>query len=165
MFAPSVLRKILLILCFLLVVWQGPLATQKALISPKAPRPSLRVLKNKRKIRRYDSFYLGKASWYGSRFHGRLTANGEIYNMHSLTAAHKSLPFDTFVKVTNLNNQETVVVRINDRGPYIAGRDIDLSYRAAQYLNMVGQGVAQVKIEVLKAQSRFVYRGPKLGLK
>lgn len=97
-----------------------------------------------------DFYLTGKASWYGGYFHGRKTANGEIYNMYSLTAAHKSLPFGSVVKVTNLQNQKTVFVRINDRGPYIQGRHIDLSLAAAQKLGMVGSGVVPVKLEVFK---------------
>lgn len=78
--------------------------------------------------------------------------------MHALTAAHKSLPFDSLVKVTNLNNGKTVIVRINDRGPYAHNREIDLSYMAAKQLNMIGQGVAKVKLEILKSPEKFVYR-------
>lgn len=104
---------------------------------------------------------IGKASWYGVPFHGRLTANGEIYDMNTLTAAHKTLPFDSLVKVTNLANNESVIVRINDRGPYVHGRNIDLSYQAAKHLNMVGAGVAPVKLEILAATNKFVYRGHK----
>lgn len=97
-----------------------------------------------------DFYLTGKASWYGGYFHGRKTANGETYNMYSLTAAHKSLPFGSLVKVTNLENQKTIFVRINDRGPYIQGRHIDLSLAAAQKLGMVGSGVVPVKLEVFK---------------
>lgn len=104
---------------------------------------------------------IGKASWYGFPFHGRLTANGEIYDMNTLTAAHKTLPFDSLVKVTNLANNESVIVRINDRGPYVHGRNIDLSYQAAKHLNMVGTGVAPVKLEILAATNKFIYRGHK----
>lgn len=91
----------------------------------------------------------GKASWYGPGFHGRTTANGERYNSNALTAAHPSLPFNTRVKVTNLNNGRSVVVRINDRGPYAGGRIIDLSAAAARRIGMIQSGVAPVKIEIL----------------
>src|SRR5687768_12194400 len=77
---------------------------------------------------------IGKASWYGKQFHGRTTANGEEYNMFHFTAAHRTLPLGTWVKVTNLKNGKSVVVRINDRGPYAGNRIIDLSYAAAQSL-------------------------------
>ncbi|WP_243454778.1 septal ring lytic transglycosylase RlpA family protein [Meiothermus sp. CFH 77666] len=92
----------------------------------------------------------GWASWYGPRFHGRRTANGERFNKFRLTAAHRTLPFNTRVRVTNLHNGRSVVVRINDRGPYIRGRIIDLSYAAARQLGMHRQGVIQVKVEILR---------------
>jgi len=92
----------------------------------------------------------GLASWYGEDFHGKLTSNKEIYNMNDMTAAHKTLPFGTRVIVTNLNNNKSVTVRINDRGPYIEGRDIDLSYAAAKVLEMIEPGIVPVTIEVLR---------------
>lgn len=97
----------------------------------------------------YDMVMSGKASWYGVPFHGRTTANGEKYNMYLPTAAHKTLPFGSIVHVTNLKNGKSTYVRINDRGPYIAGRNIDLSYYAAEKLGMVNTGVASVKLEVM----------------
>ena len=93
--------------------------------------------------------FSGRASWYGPGFHGRRTANGEVFNQHALTAAHPSLSFGTRVRVTNLNNGRSVVVRINDRGPYSGGRVIDLSTAAARSLNMIRSGVARVKVTVL----------------
>jgi rare lipoprotein A len=95
----------------------------------------------------------GLASWYGSDFHGKLTSTGEIYNMHAMTAAHKTLPFGAYVRVINLNNGKSIVVRINDRGPFIKGRIIDLSYAAAKKLGLDISGVAPVKIKVLKKYS------------
>lgn len=97
----------------------------------------------------HDTVLSGVASWYGPGFHGRTTANGERYNMNELTAAHKSLKFGTKVRVTNENNGKSVVVRINDRGPYIGSRIIDLSKGAAQAIDMIGSGTAAVKVEVL----------------
>lgn len=91
---------------------------------------------------------LGLASYYGKKFHGRRTASGERYNMHALTAAHRSVPFGTMVTVTHLQNGRTVRVRINDRGPFVKGRIIDLSYAAAKQLGMVTEGVARVKIRL-----------------
>lgn len=91
----------------------------------------------------------GVASWYGPGFHGRTTANGERYDMHAMTAAHKTLKFGTRVKVTNQTNGKSVVVRINDRGPYIGSRVIDLSKSAASAIDMIGPGTAEVSIEVL----------------
>jgi rare lipoprotein A len=91
----------------------------------------------------------GIASWYGKKFHGRRTASGERYDMHQLTAAHKTLPFGTRVRVTNLDNGRRVVVRINDRGPFIKGRIIDLSYAAARQVEMLEAGTARVRVEVV----------------
>jgi len=91
-----------------------------------------------------------KASWYGPRFHGRLTANGEIYDQNGFTAAHKSLPFGTLLRLTNEMNNKSVVVRINDRGPYIPGRQIDLSKKVANELGTYNEGVVQLKVERIK---------------
>ena len=91
----------------------------------------------------------GTASWYGSKYHGRKSSNGEIYNKNKLTAAHPSLPFGTEVKVTNLSNNQSVVVRITDRGPFKGRRIIDLSEAAARKIDMIRSGVATVKMEVL----------------
>lgn len=91
----------------------------------------------------------GKASWYGKKFHGRKTANGETYNMYAMTAAHKTLPFNTHVRVYNLENGKEIRVRINDRGPFVRGRIIDLSYKAAKKIRMVGSGTASVNIVAL----------------
>ena len=96
-----------------------------------------------------ESVLSGVASWYGPGFHGRQTANGERYNMNDMTAAHKSLKFGTRVRVTNQTNGLSVVVRINDRGPYVGSRIIDLSKSAAQALDMIGPGTASVTVEIL----------------
>ena len=94
--------------------------------------------------------YDGSASWYGPGFHGNRSASGEIFNQNALTAAHRSLPFGTQVRVTNLNNGRSVIVRINDRGPFSGGRIIDLSRAAASAIDMVNAGVARVRVEVLE---------------
>ncbi len=93
---------------------------------------------------------IGRASWYGPDFHGLKTANGEVYDMHQKSAAHKILPFNTYVKVINLSNNKYTIVRINDRGPFVRGRIIDLSYAAAKEIGLVGPGVAEVKIIALR---------------
>ena len=93
--------------------------------------------------------FRGNASWYGPDFHGKLTSNGERYNMYDMTAAHKTLPMNTIVKVTNRRNGLSTVVRINDRGPFIATRIIDLSNKAAYKIDMVKKGTAPVSIEIL----------------
>lgn len=92
----------------------------------------------------------GLASWYGPGFHGKMTSSREIYNMYDMTAAHRTLPFGAYVMVTNLKNGKSTIVKINDRGPFIKGRIIDLSYAAAQMLDIVEEGVVPVKIEVLR---------------
>lgn len=92
----------------------------------------------------------GIASWYGKKFHGNPTASGEIYDMYELTAAHQTLPLGTAVMVTNLENRRSVKVRINDRGPFLKGRIIDLSYAAARSIGMVDKGTAEVKIVALE---------------
>lgn len=92
----------------------------------------------------------GTASWYGKKFHGRKTANGEIYNMYDYTAAHKYLPLGSQVRVKNLKNHKSVIVKINDRGPFIRGRILDLSYQAALCLDMVENGLAPIQLEIIK---------------
>ena len=108
----------------------------------------------------------GVASWYGRDFHGRKTSNGETYDMYAMTAAHKTLPMNVHLKVTNLNNGQTAVVRVNDRGPFVKSRIIDLSYSAAKQLGIVGPGTAPVRIEALGYQENVaagstpIYRQP-----
>jgi rare lipoprotein A len=92
---------------------------------------------------------IGTASWYGKKFHGHLTSNGEIYDMYTMSAAHKSLPLPTYLKVTNTANDKSVIVRVNDRGPFHQSRIIDLSYSAAYKLDMLKTGTAQVKITAI----------------
>jgi len=96
---------------------------------------------------------VGIASWYGDPYHGRRTSNGEIYNKYALTAAHRTLAFDTVVRVNNLENGKSVKVRINDRGPFVKDRIIDLSYAAAQEIRMVGPGSARVRLDILETRA------------
>jgi rare lipoprotein A len=93
--------------------------------------------------------FSGIASWYGKDFHGRKTSNGEIYNMYDMTAAHKTLPMNTMVRVTHLENGRSIVVRINDRGPFVKSRIIDLSYTAANRIDMIQKGTAPVRLEII----------------
>ncbi len=93
--------------------------------------------------------HTGKASWYGKKFHGRKTSNGETYNMYAMTAAHKTLPMNTWVSVHNLENGKKIVVRINDRGPFVYGRIIDLTYTGASKIGIVGPGTAKVRVTAL----------------
>ncbi len=100
----------------------------------------------------------GVASWYGQKFHGRKTSSGEIYNMHAMTAAHKTLPLPSYVRVKNLKNGRSVVVKVNDRGPFVGNRIIDLSYAAATRLGVTGPGTAQVEISVVSSGSQKARR-------
>ncbi len=100
----------------------------------------------------------GVASWYGPGFDGKQTANGEVFDTTKLTAAHQTLPFDTLLRVTNLENDLAVVVRINDRGPFVGGRIIDLSRAAAERLDMVGSGTARVRLEPLSEMPAASWR-------
>jgi rare lipoprotein A len=117
------------------------------IIGQPKPKPKPVVAQAKPTTKR--SSLKGIASWYGPGFHGRRSANGERFNQHAMTAAHRSLPFGTKVKVTNLNNGRSVVVRINDRGPFSGRRIIDLSAGAASSIGMIGSGTAPVALEVL----------------
>lgn len=103
----------------------------------------------------------GIASWYGKKFHGKRSASGEIYNMYDKTAAHKTLPFGTYVKVKNLSNLREAIVRINDRGPFVKGRIIDLSYGAARGIGLVGPGVARVRVVALSKEVGKIKSGNK----
>ena len=98
--------------------------------------------------------FSGEASYYGPKFHGKRTASGEIFDMYKKTAAHKTLPFNTILEVTNLSNRKQVIVRVNDRGPFVKGRILDLSYGAAREIDMLGSGVARVKVRILKHGSQ-----------
>ena len=102
------------------------------------------------RISRENAYQIGLASYYGEKFHGRKTANGETFNMYKLTAAHRVLPLGTVVQVTHLTNGRRVVVKVNDRGPFIEGRVLDLSFAAALELEMVAAGTAEVMIEIVE---------------
>ena len=112
-----------------------------------------------------DFEQIGVASWYGREEHGKLTSSGERFDMYRLTAAHKTLPLGSIVLVKNLENSKEVVVRINDRGPFVAGRIIDLSYKGAQELGFVEKGTTRVKVELLsESQNKYVYNGRDIDL-
>src|SRR5216684_3371472 len=113
---------------------------------PNRPTPQASV---KTKVSKIQPYQVGKASWYGKQFHGRTTASGEDFDMFELTAAHRQLPLGTYVKVTNLRNGKWIVVRVNDRGPYIEGRILDLSYSAARMLEFKA-GVENVRIDLVQ---------------
>ena len=101
------------------------------------------------KVKNGDEFYF-VCSYYGKKFHGRQTANGEIFDMNKLTCAHKTLPFNTKLEVTNEDSGKSVIVRVNDRGPFIKGRDLDLSRAAANEIGLIPYGVKKLKIRILE---------------
>lgn len=120
---------------FFLLLWFIACAPKKVHYPPYEPGRGIRYRET------------GIASWYGEDFHGRKTANGEVYDMYAMTAAHRTLPFNTRVRVTNLDNGQKTEVRINDRGPFVPGRIIDLSRSGAKQLGMLGPGTARVLVE------------------
>ena len=99
----------------------------------------------------------GRASYYGNKFHGRMTSDGSVYHRDSLTCAHRTLPFGTLLRVKNLANDREVIVKVNDRGPFVKGRILDLSYAAAKKIGMVGTGLARVEVKNLGHASKSIY--------
>jgi len=104
----------------------------------------------------YDYDETGIASWYGAQFHGRKTANGEVYDMNTLTAAHRTLPMPSYVRVTNLENGRSLILKVNDRGPFARGRVLDVSRRGAQLLGFHNDGTARVRVQIMADQSRAI---------
>jgi len=125
-----------------------------------APTPSARTTPEVRKqAHKPKPYQIGTASWYGEYFHGKPTASGEPYDMYDMTAANLTLPLGTYVRVTNLHNGRAVIVRVNDRGPYVEGRIIDLSYGAAQALQFTEKGLQRVRLDVVSpAQAKPAYQ-------
>jgi len=105
--------------------------------------------KRQKELEKGKVYYM-VCSYYGLKFHGKQTSNGEIFDMYKFTCAHKYLPFNTVLRVTNEDNGCSVVVRVNDRGPFIEGRDLDLSYAAALQINLIGEGVKILKVEIIR---------------
>ena len=97
-----------------------------------------------------EPYQVGLASYYGKKFHGRPTASGEIFDMYDMTAAHKTLPLGSQIQVTHLGNHRSIIVKVNDRGPFVEGRILDLSYGAAKEIGMIEEGVAEVRIDVFR---------------
>ena len=135
------MKKILTVLVMLIMSFSMIAATKKTTV--KKTSETKKTVSSK-------VYQTGTASFYGGKWHGKKTANGEIFNTYSLTAAHKTLPFNTRVRVTNLNNGKSVIVRINNRGPYIKGRIIDLSTAAFTAIESKNKGIARVKLERVK---------------
>ena len=132
-----------------------PIPDREAIITPERTRagnpPEYEIAGERYYVQDSSADYRerGVASWYGEAFHGRSTSNGETYDMYALSAAHKTLPIPTWVEVTRLDNGQRIIVRINDRGPFVDGRIIDLSYAAARELDMVDAGTARVEVRAL----------------
>ena len=129
---------------------QGP--TSSGSKTQNKPIPQQVVIKRVAVKVSSKPYQVGVASWYGSYFQGRDTASGEPYNMYDLTAAHMTLPLGTMVKVTNLHNGRAIIVKVNDRGPVVPGRIIDLSYNAARALNFKNKGLQRVRLDVVHPQ-------------
>ena len=150
-------KHYLILVCACFAVWiygcasHAPPSSQPPPPSkPGHPKPYKVLGKWYQPLPHSDGFrQRGLASWYGRDFHGKKTSNGEIYNMYAMTAAHKTLPLGTYVRVHNLENNRSTVVRINDRGPFVRGRIIDLSYSAAKEVGIVGPGTARVEVVAL----------------
>jgi rare lipoprotein A len=146
------LTKVLFIFVLVLLVGFTLVANENSAINVSQPRNEVvPVNEANNSVNKSVLNYTDKgtmiASWYGPKFHGKLTANGETYDQMAFTAAHKQLKFGTLLKITNLRNNKSVIVRINDRGPYIPGRNLDLSKASALALGMMHKGVVKVKVE------------------
>jgi rare lipoprotein A len=139
-----------LIMAILVILLYGVSCSTSYINNTKTPLKGNSFTNIKRNDSIRTTFNYAKASWYGKPFHGRRTANGEVYNMYSYTAAHKTLKFGTKVKITNTDNNESVIVRINDRGPFIKGREFDLSYVVMLKLKGLEKGVINIKYTILK---------------
>ena len=138
-----VLLSTLLIVVFLLLTACGP--RHRVVYERRIPSPEKETKIEKRETREVQQ---GIASWYGKDFHGKHTSSGEVYDMYQLTCAHQTLPLGTMVMVTNLENGKSVELKVNDRGPFVKGRIIDVSYAAAKMLDMCEKGTTMVKVEV-----------------
>ena len=145
-------KKILLTIIFLLVSCGSSIAYGDYVNTTGMSRKQIQSIKNHPKTQ------IGIASYYGKKFHKKRTANGEIFNMYKVSAAHKSYPLGTKVRVTNLENGKSLKLVINDRGPFISGRIIDLSYKAARKLGFVNQGTVKVRIDVLRLGDNKYYK-------
>jgi len=145
-------KKIILTIIFLLVSCGSNIAYGDYLNTTGMSRKQIESIKNHPKTQ------IGIASYYGKKFHKKRTANGEIFNMYKVSAAHKSYPLGTKVRVTNLENGKSLKLVINDRGPFVSGRIIDLSYKAARKLGFVNQGTVKVRIDVLRLGDNKYYK-------
>ena len=145
------MKILYLLLTFLLIYSCSPAPRYSSKTKNNITSSKKIIKKTKKKSFNTDrTIYKGISSYYGPKFHGKLTANGEVFDMYGVTAAHKEIPLNTVARVTNLENNKSLILRINDRGPYIDGRILDCSYGAAKKLDFLDQGTANVKIEVIE---------------
>ena len=150
-------KKILLTIIFFLASCGSSVAYGDYVNTTGMSRKQIESIKNHPKTQ------IGIASYYGKKFHKKRTANGEIFNMYKVSAAHKSYPLGTKVRVTNLENGKSLKLVINDRGPFVSGRIIDLSYKAARKLGFVNQGTVKVRIDVLRLGDNKYYKWKKFA--
>ena len=141
--------KIIFFIFFLFIFYSCTVSPRYNSLNSNVKSTKINIPQNKKKSN-FKNKYYGVSSWYGPNFHGKLTANGEVFDMNAMTAAHKALPLGSLVRVTNLANDKSVTVRINDRGPYVQGRILDCSYGVAKDLGFVDEGTASVRIDVIE---------------
>jgi len=139
---------VFILIISLMACSSAPRYAQGSSHSPMAR--SSKNIRNGSKNVKHKKLMIGISSYYAEDFHGKLTANGEVYDMYGVTAAHKTLPLNTIVRVTNLDNEKSLILRINDRGPYVKGRILDCSYGAAKKLGFLSNGTTQVRVEVIE---------------
>jgi len=145
------LMKILAILLMVLLVACSPNVIYKTKDIANLNKSKVQSESGKsKKIEKKGKIFYYITSYYGKKFHGRYTASGEIYDMYKLTCAHRTLPFGTKLKVTNEDNGKSVIVRVNDRGPNVSDRDLDISYVAAQKIGLIGAGIKKLRVEIVK---------------
>ncbi|MGB7190800.1 MAG: septal ring lytic transglycosylase RlpA family protein [Acidobacteriaceae bacterium] len=148
-------RRLALIAGVVLVTLPGVAGNQPAELSAKAPQPPIFPQGPQPPRPQHHWYQMGRASWYGEMFQGQPTASGEDFDMNAMTCAHRSLPMGSLVKVTNLRNHKSVVVRVNDRGPIPTNRVVDLSYAAARFLGFSRRGTAPVRLELISSSSQL----------
>lgn len=151
-------KKILFLIIFFITSCGSSIAYGDYVNTTGMSRKQIEAIKNHPKTQ------IGIASYYGKKFHKKRTANGEIFNMYKVSAAHKSYPLGTKVRVTNLENGKSLKLVINDRGPFVRGRIIDLSYKAARKLGFVNQGTVKVRIDVLRLGDNKYYKWKKFAV-
>ncbi len=153
MFIKSILLIFLMISCTPSPRYKSGSSVIKSVTSKKSKKVKFIPVKKAPTLAEFDTskkVYKGLSSYYGKDFHGKLTANGEIFDMYGITAAHRTMPLNTVARVTNLSNMKSLILRINDRGPYVEGRILDCSYGAAKKLGFLTDGTVMVKIEVIE---------------